>query len=54
MEETYPEDEYWRGMRKGKRRILALEGIRKHELCMRDILSADTDILKWWDSIDVG
>ena len=54
MEETYPEDEYQRGMRKGKRRIFALEGVRNDKLCMRDILSANTDILKWWDSIDVG
>jgi len=54
MEETYSEDEYQRGMRKGKRRMLALESIRNNKLCMRDILSADTDILKWWDSIDAG
>ena len=54
MEEMYPEDEYHRGMRKGKRRILALEGIRNDKLCMRDILSANADILKWWDSIDAG
>jgi len=52
MEEMYPEDEYHRGMRKGKRRILSLEGIRNDKLCMRDILSANADILKWWDSID--
>ena len=54
MEETYSEDEYQRGMRKGKRRMLALESIRNNKLCMRDILSANVDILKWWDSIDVG
>ena len=54
MEEMYPGDEYQRGMRKGKRRILALEGIRNDKLCMRDILSANADILKWWDNIDAG
>jgi hypothetical protein len=53
MEEMWP-DEYRRGMRKGKRRILALEGVRKDKLCMREILSANADILKWWDSIDAG
>ena len=53
MEETYHGDEYWKGMRKGKRRMLELESIRKNNLCMRDILSTKTDILKWWDSIDV-
>jgi hypothetical protein len=53
MEEMYPV-EYQTGMRKGKRRILALEGIRKDKLCMRDILSANKDTLKWWDSIDAG
>ena len=47
------EEEYWKGMQQGKRRILTLERIRQDTTCMRDILSADHDMVNWWDSIDV-
>jgi len=53
IEEQWP-DEYKRGMRKGKRRVLTLENIRPNELCMRDILSVDKETLTWWDGIDAG
>ena len=53
IEEQWP-DEHQRGLRKGKRRVLTLENIRPNELCMRDILSIDKEILTWWDSIDAG
>ena len=53
IEEQWP-NEYKRGMRKGKRRVLTLENIRPNELCMRDILSVDKETLTWWDGIDAG
>ena len=53
MAEQWPE-EYEQGMQKGKRRILALEHIRKDSLCMKDILSADQEVLTWWNNIDAG
>ena len=53
MAEQWPE-EYKQGMQKGKRRILALEHIRKDSLCMKDILSADQEVLTWWNNIDAG
>tara|TARA_R110000823_G_scaffold114825_1_gene237311 strand:+ start:53 stop:931 length:879 start_codon:yes stop_codon:yes gene_type:complete len=53
IEEQWP-DEYKRGLRKGKRRVLTLENIRPNDLCMRDILSIDKEILTWWDGIDAG
>jgi hypothetical protein len=49
--EQWPE-EYKESMQKGKRRILALENIRKDSLCMQDILSVDQDVLTWWENID--
>ena len=53
MAEQWP-DEYDSGMVKGKKRILTLERIRKDLFCMKDILSADQEVLSWWDSIDAG
>jgi len=53
MAEQWPE-EYQKGMQKGKRRIQTLEHIRKDSLTMRDILSANQDVLNWWDKINVG
>ena len=53
MAEQWP-DEYHRGMSKGKRRIHTLERIRKDSFCMKDILSADQEVLSWWDNIDAG
>ena len=51
------QDEYERGMRKGKRRILTLENIRPNAICMRDIFAGSQgcqETLEWWDSIDAG
>jgi len=53
IEEMFPE-EYKRGLRKGKRRMLTLENIRPNEICFRDIIKESEDILAWWDSIDAG
>jgi len=41
-------------MKKGKLRVSKLENIRKDKFTMKDILSADREILDWWESIDVG
>jgi hypothetical protein len=53
MAEQWPE-EYHKGMQKGKRRIHTLERIRKDSFCMQDILSADQEVLNWWNKIDAG
>ena len=52
MEEQFAD--YTAGMQKGKRRVLKLESIRNDKLIMQDILSADKEILQWWNSIDAG
>ena len=52
MEEQFPD--YIEGMEKGKLRVSKLENIRKDKFTMKDILSADQEILDWWESIDVG
>ena len=54
MQETFGEEQYQLGMRKGKQRILDLERIRSDRYTMTDILSADQEILKWWRDIDAG
>jgi hypothetical protein len=57
IEETYGKDDYERGMRKGKRRVLTLENIRPNALCMRDIFAGEQgcdETLEWWDNIDAG
>jgi hypothetical protein len=51
MEEQFAD--YTIGMQKGKRRVLKLESIRKDTFTMKDILSADQEVLDWWESIDV-
>jgi len=53
MAEQWPE-EYHKGMQNGKRRIHTLERIRKDSFCMQDILSADQEVLNWWNKIDAG
>jgi hypothetical protein len=53
MAEQWP-NQYAEGMRKGKRRILTLERIRNDKFTMKDILSADQEILDWWEDIDAG
>ena len=53
IEEMFPE-EYERGLRKGKRRMLTLENIRPNKICFRDIIKESEEILEWWDSIDAG
>ena len=52
IEEQFPE--YKSGLQKGKRRVLQLENIRNDKFTMHDILSADKEILTWWENIDAG
>jgi len=34
--------------------VLTVENIRNDKFTMKDILSADKEILDWWNSIDAG
>jgi hypothetical protein len=48
--EQWP-DTYQAGLVKGKERILRLEQIRGDRYTLRDIVSADNEILEWYESI---
>ena len=48
--EQWP-DSYQAGLVNGKRRVLKLEAIRGDTYTLRDILSADNEILEWYESI---
>jgi hypothetical protein len=48
--EQWP-DSYQAGLVKGKRRVLQLEQLRSDTYTLRDILSADNEILEWYESI---
>jgi hypothetical protein len=48
--EQWP-DEYEQGLVKGKQRMLTLEQIRNDDYTLKDILSADNEILEWYESI---
>ena len=48
--EQWP-DSYQAGIIKGKRRVLKLEQIRGDTYTLKDILSADKEILEWYESI---
>jgi len=48
--EQWP-DTYQTGLIKGKERVLRLERIRADSYTLRDILSADKEILEWYESI---
>ena len=50
FEEQWP-TEYAKGLAKGKARVLQLEQIRGDSYTLADILSADADILKWYNDI---
>jgi hypothetical protein len=49
--EQWP-DTYRSGIKKGKKRILQLEKIRKDVYTMNDILEARPAVLEWWNQID--
>jgi hypothetical protein len=50
LEQQWP-DEYAAGMQKGKARILTLEEIREQPITMAEILTQDSEIYEWWNSI---
>lgn len=51
FEEQWP-DTYLAGVKKGKKRILQLEKIRKDVYTMNDILASRPAVLEWWNQID--
>jgi hypothetical protein len=52
FEEQWPDD--WQAaLVKGKRRVLQLERIRKDTYTMKDILTQDIEIKKWWDNVAI-
>jgi hypothetical protein len=51
FEEQWPE-EYQSAIAQGKARVLKLEQIRTQSTTMTDILSARSDVLKWWMQIE--
>ena len=51
FEEQWP-DTYLAGIKKGKKRILQLEKIRKDVYTMNDILASRPAVLEWWNQID--
>lgn len=53
FQEQWP-NEWVAGLAKGKNRVLKLEQIRKDQYTMSDILSADTEIKKWWDDVETN
>jgi hypothetical protein len=48
--EQWP-DTYQDGLVKGKERVLRLEQVRGDTYTLRDILSADNEILEWYEHI---
>ena len=51
FEEQYGEEEYAKGIAKGKARVLQLEAIRSQDITMAEILSERADVYEWWTSI---
>jgi len=51
FEEQWP-DTYLAGIKKGKKRILQLEKIRKDLYTMSNILASRPAVLEWWNQID--
>jgi hypothetical protein len=51
FEEQYGEEEYAKGVAKGKARVLQLEAIRSQDITMAEILSERQDVYEWWTSI---
>ena len=51
FQEQYGEEEYAKGIAKGKSRVLQLEAIRSQDITMDEILSERQDVYEWWTSI---
>ena len=51
FQEQYGEEEYAKGIARGKARVLQLESIRSQTITMDEILSKRRDVYEWWTSI---
>ena len=51
FQEQYGEEEYAKGIARGKARVLQLEAIRSQDITMAEILSERRDVYEWWTSI---
>jgi hypothetical protein len=51
FQEQYGEQEYHKGIAKGKARVLQLEAIRSQSITMDEILSKRADAYEWWNAI---
>jgi hypothetical protein len=51
FQEQYGQEEYHKGIAKGKARVLQLEAIRSQSVTMNEILSMRADVYEWWQSI---
>ena len=51
FQEQYGEEDYAKGIAKGKARVLQLEAIRSQDITMDEILSERADVYEWWTSI---
>lgn len=51
FQEQYGEEEYQKGIARGKARVLQLESIRTQSTTMDEILSKRADVYEWWTSI---
>lgn len=51
FQEQYGEEQYTKGVAKGKARVLQLESIRQQSTTMAEILSKRPDVYEWWNSI---
>ena len=51
FQEQYGDEEYAKGIAKGKARVLQLEAIRSQDITMDEILSERADVYEWWTSI---
>ena len=49
--EQYGEEQYTKGVAKGKARVLQLESIRQQSTTMAEILLKRPDVYEWWNSI---
>ena len=50
FQEQYGEEEYQKGIARGKARVLQLESIRTQSITMDEILSKRADVYEWWNA----
>ena len=51
FQEQFGEEQYTKGVARGKARVLQLESIRQQSTTMAEILSKRADVYEWWNSI---